>query len=1068
MNRLAPIALIAVALCILVPVMASEDADADTTYTLTFDLRGGSIGPDDMSATSSASSHTFTIPYTVPTRSGGWQFMYWSASSGGTYDPGDTITLTSSEPNVTMSAMWRWSVGTTYTYTITFDDNGGSGGPADLSFGPTIETAYTFNIPNTVPTRTGYTFLYWDSDVNERNVYPGGALTVGSDNPDVVLTAVWQRNVTTYNYTLSFDANGGSGAPGTMTYTTSATSHTFTIPSTVPTRSGGWEFSHWSASSGGTYDPGDTITLTSSRSSVTLSAVWSEATRTFILTFDDNGGSGGPGQLTYGPTTDTSHSFTIPSTVPTWEGRDFLGWSFAANGEGTLLQPGESLRLDGSGGGSVMRSTLYASWTDGGYIYTLDFDANGGSGAPGKMTSDPTQESYYIWTIPNTVPTWEGHQFMGWATSPNASDPELYYHPGGRYEVEARYDRNATLYAIWEDAPTTTYIVYFNANGGSGAPSTINSGAISTIQYEVTIPSTVPTRSGYQFLGWSDSADSDSATWQPGDSFYLLPTGASTVTITLYAVWANSYTYTITFDAIGGSGGPGQLIYGPTTDTSHTFTLPTTVPTSSDPDLEFAGWSIYPSGEGSLWQPGEQYTVTAADSSDVTETLYASWARIAWEFSLSFVAPGATNIPEDMHSGRVDTPYYTFTIPSNVPAKDGWTFTGWDAAGGASGIFQPGEEITVTAPTVLYAEFDSVGYEYTLSFDGNGTTQLVPNPLNSPLTADGSYTFTIPQSHPIWDGHDFEGWALSPDGSPDYQPGGTITLYAPDYDQTLYAIWVSSVETEVHLIGPSVVSVGDTLEITASVLPEGSGGVTWLRVSGGDLIDDVSSTSTTWTATAIAAGSVTIRATATDGSGAVSDITIQIMDVPIVDVVTVQMAGSTSVQIGETRTLSAVVLPSDLGDRSVIWTVTSGSDLITYETVETWRGGELTYEAIGAGTVTITAASVADPDAMDIITITITAASSEDSEAIGPEGIIQVIGDALFDGNASIAGVVLFAIILGVLFAIIREPLPVVLLGIPIMGVFTLLGLLDMNMVILLIIVTAVGLALIARNMWRD
>lgn len=789
---------------------------------------------------------------------------------------------------------------------------------------------------------------------------------------------------------------------------------------------------------------------------------------TYVLDFDANGGHGGPGQLVYGPTSEERYTFTIPQTVPAWSGRDFLGWSFAANGAGTLLQPGESLAVDSSGD-TITTTTLFASWTDGGYIYTLEFDANGGSGAPGQMTYGPTQQTYHIWTIPQTVPTWSGHQFMGWAVSPNASDPELYYQPGGSYEVEARYDRNATLYAIWEDAPVTTYIVYFSANGGTGAPSTINSGPISTIQYEVTVPETVPTRAGYQFLGWSTDPSAETATYQPGDTFYMIPSGASTVSTTLYAIWANSYTYTLSFDATAGSGAPSDLTYGPTTSTSHTFTLPTEEPTPGDPDTyEFGGWSIYPDGSGVLWQPGEQYTLTATDSSEVTRTLYASWTRITWEFSLSFVAPGATNVPENMNSGTVTTAYYTFTIPSNVPVKDGWTFTGWDASGGASGTYQPGAQITVTAPTVLYAEFVSAGYVYTLTFDGNGATQLVPNPISSLPTTATSYTFDIPQSHPDRPGHDFEGWATSSDGNPEYQTGGTITLYAPNYEQTLYAVWSSSTETEVQLIGPSTVIVGDTIEITASVIPEGSGGVTWLRVSGGDLVDDISTTSTTWTATATAAGSVTIRATATDGSGALNDITIQITDSPVPDVVTVQIAGSTSARVGDTRTLTAVVLPSDLGDRTVTWTVTSGSDLIAYDTVETWRGGELRYEAVGTGTVIVTATANADSDAVATITIEISAASSGDSEVVSPGGAVQILGDSLFGGSAGIAGVVLFAIILGVLFAIIREPLPVVLLGIPVMGVFTLLGLLDMNMVILLIIVTAVGLALIARNMWRD
>ena len=182
----------------------------------------------------------------------------------------------------------------------------------------------------------------------------------------------------------------------------------------------------------------------------------------------------------------------------------------------------------------------------------------------------------------------------------------------------------------------------------------------------------------------------------------------------------------------------------------------------------------------------------------------------------------------------------------------------------------------------------------------------------------------------------------------------------------------------------------------------------------------------------------------------------------------ITISGSTTASVGETRTLTAVVLPSDLTDRSVSWTITAGEGLIDYQIAQTWRGSTLTYTATGAGTVTIQASAVADSDAVDIITITIGSATSDDSEVIGPQGIVGALGAALFGGSSSIAGVVLFAIILAVLFAIIREPLPVVLLGIPVLAIFTLLGILDMDMVILLIIVVTVGLALIARKMWRD
>lgn len=71
-----------------------------------------------------------------------------------------------------------------------------------------------------------------------------------------------------------------------------------------------------------------------------------------------------------------------------------------------------------------------------------------------------------------------------------------------------------------------SYTVSYNANGGSGAP-----GSQTKYQgYTLTLSSTRPTRSGYEFLGWSTSS-SGSVSYSPGSS-YTSDSGT-----TLYAIW---------------------------------------------------------------------------------------------------------------------------------------------------------------------------------------------------------------------------------------------------------------------------------------------------------------------------------------------------------------------------------------------------------------------------------------------------------------------------------------------------------------------------------------------------
>jgi len=86
----------------------------------------------------------------------------------------------------------------------------------------------------------------------------------------------------TTSYTLTYNANGGSGAPSQQSSSSSAASHTFTISNVQPTRSG-YTFLGWANQSNATepqYVSSDssknTITLTSGSPSKTIYAVWRE------------------------------------------------------------------------------------------------------------------------------------------------------------------------------------------------------------------------------------------------------------------------------------------------------------------------------------------------------------------------------------------------------------------------------------------------------------------------------------------------------------------------------------------------------------------------------------------------------------------------------------------------------------------------------------------------------------------------------------------------------------------------------------------------------------------------
>lgn len=220
--------------------------------------------------------------------------------------------------------------------------------------------------------------------------------------------------------------------------------------------------------------------------------------------------------------------------------------------------------------------------------YTVSYNANGGSGAPANQTK---------WhgtalTLSSTKPTRTGYTFQGWGTS--ASDTSVDYRAGASYTGNAAL----TLYAVWK---INTWTVSYNANGGSGAPGN----QTKTYGKTLTLSSTKPTRSGYDFKEWNTKTDGSGTSYDPGDSYTT--NGAAT----LYAIWTP--TYTVSYNANGGSGAPGNQI-------KHhgvTLKLSSTKPTKTN--HIFKGWATSSTATSATYQAGENYTT------DKTITLYAVW-----------------------------------------------------------------------------------------------------------------------------------------------------------------------------------------------------------------------------------------------------------------------------------------------------------------------------------------------------------------------------------------------------------------------------------------------------------
>lgn len=163
--------------------------------------------------------------------------------------------------------------------------------------------------------------------------------------------------------------------------------------------------------------------------------------------------------------------------------------------------------------GSISYELQAVTWQ-----WTVSYDANGGSGAPGSQTK--TYGSNL--TLSNTKPTRTGHTFLGWSTDKNATSAT--YQPGGSYTSNS----GATLYAVWK---INTYTVSYDANGGSGAPAS----QTKTYGATLTLSKTKPTRTNYNFKGWSKDKSATSPTYSAGGVY------TADAPVILYAVWELAY-----------------------------------------------------------------------------------------------------------------------------------------------------------------------------------------------------------------------------------------------------------------------------------------------------------------------------------------------------------------------------------------------------------------------------------------------------------------------------------------------------------------------------------------------
>ena len=556
--------------------MADDFYGTSTTKTLnivvkasvTYALNGGSgTLPTEVNH---AAGETFALAASTGLTKSGYTFSKWN---NGTTDYNAGATYTMGSANTTLTAVWA-----AVNYTVLYNDNVADETISVPTDAGTYNIGQTVTISGTEPTRTGYAFAGWTTDSgNTGTVYKtvtNASYTVSSSN--ITFYAKWS-----VIYTLTYDGNTPTtgNPPGTAPYTSGGAAITVTGNTGTPVLAktsytfGGW-YSNTTGTGGSNYSVGSNLTLTANK---TIYALWVPV-GSKTVTFNSNYGSATTGtQFAASSTALTANAFTrtgytfanwntlasptsgspgttyannatydfvadltlyaqwtaIPYTItyangggigtlPTESNKNYEQTFTLASGS-TLSKTGSSISgwNDATSNYSVSTTytmpasnvTLTAQWVA--VSYTITYANGGGSGTlPTQVNKEYTQT---FSVASGSALTKSGYTFAGW------NDGTSNYVATDTYTMPAA---NVTLTAQWTASAPTTYTITYSTTGSDGgsAPSpTTGNGSVTLRTNTGSLA-----KSGYVLSTWNTSANCGGTAYSVGGSFNL------TASLTLY------------------------------------------------------------------------------------------------------------------------------------------------------------------------------------------------------------------------------------------------------------------------------------------------------------------------------------------------------------------------------------------------------------------------------------------------------------------------------------------------------------------------------------------------------
>ena len=728
----------------------------------------------------------------------GCKFLGWSTSANGNvvYQPGDLYDVNQDGGNVTLYAQWEKA-----KYTATVKLNGGSYNGSTKDF--TISKYPGEEISIGAPTRSKHNFTGYKLTMDNNDGDAPTSVTQSASGfkgimqmGNFTLNAQW----TPWKHTVTYNANAGNDASvkGIPTSQSKTANVDITLSSDVPTRNG-YTFLGWNTQADGNgtaYAAGATYTHDQDGGTVTLYAQWTPWKH--VLHYNKNVPTSSTSQTVSNMPVDQTKTFgqlmTISNLVPTRKGYTFAGWYTQSNGTGTKYDPGSNYAADQNGG----TVNLYAKWTP--WTYNIKYDQNVKSTSSSKTVTDmpaaqaKTQEIDV--TLSSMTPKRNGYIFAGWSTSANGS---VEYKPGSRFTKDL--DSNGasiTLYAVWTPWKHT---IHYNSNIPTNAPtgtttvSNMPGDQTKTFDEKLMISSNKPTRKGYNFAGWSTSANGD-VVYQPGAEYKNDQNGG---TVTLYAKWT-AWKHTVTYDKnVPANSKKTDVKNMPGNQTKiydQNLTLQSNVPTRIG--YTFVKWTTNKDGTGTAYQPGSQYSYNR-DSDGGTVTLYAVWTP--WKYTVRYdknvPANSSSQTVSNMPADQTKTEEVNLTLSSNKPSRNGYIFNGWQTQiNGKAVDYQPGATLSYDPDvkgSVITLKAKWTAWKHTVHYNANGGDQ---NSVPTDQTKTFDQAMILSDKKPTRHGYNFVRWNTKADGTgTSYEVKGNYNHDQNGGTVTLYAIWTPWVHT---------------------------------------------------------------------------------------------------------------------------------------------------------------------------------------------------------------------------------------------------------------------------------